>query len=351
MLLEHTLEKIRPLDPDVEIEAQRRLDSLTKPQGSLGKLETLACRIATIQGRVPATVGRKLLFVFAADHGVTEERVSAYPKEVTAQMTYNFLNGGAAVNVLSRQYGIDVVIVDVGVDHDFPRLANLRALKVRHGTDNFARGPAMTRAEALQALETGIRLAEEAAPDDLFLLGGGEMGIGNTTSAAAICSALTGTAARDVTGRGTGIDDEIWQRKVAVVERGLKINQPNRDDPLDVLAKVGGLEIGALAGVMFGAAAYRIPMILDGYISTAAALLASRMNPYLREILIASHISAETGHRSMLDELGLIPLFDLGMRLGEGTAACIAMGMAEAAVKIMRDMATFDSARVGGKRV
>jgi nicotinate-nucleotide--dimethylbenzimidazole phosphoribosyltransferase len=351
MLLEHTLKKIRPLHPAVEIEAQRRLDSLTKPQGSLGKLEALARRIATIQGTVPATIGRKLLFVFAADHGITEEGVSAYPKEVTAQMTYNFLNGGAAVNVLARQYDIDVVIIDVGVDHDFPTLANLRALKVRHGTENFARGPAMTRAEALQALETGIRLAEEAAADHLFLLGGGEMGIGNTTSAAAICSVLTGAAARDVTGRGTGIDHEIWERKVAVIERGLKINQPNRDDPLDVLAKVGGFEIGALTGAMLGAAAYRIPMILDGYISTAAALLAARMNPDGREILIASHVSAEAGHRFMLDELGLVPLFDLGMRLGEGTAACIAMGLAEAAVKIMRDMATFESARVGGKRV
>jgi nicotinate-nucleotide--dimethylbenzimidazole phosphoribosyltransferase len=349
MFLEETLQKIRPLDRLIEPEAQRRLDSLTKPQGSLGKLEDLARRISGIQAKVPPRLGRKLLFVFAADHGITEERVSAYPKEVTAQMTYNFLRGGAAINVLARHCGVDTEVVDIGVDHEFPSPRGLRDCKVRRATNNFTRGPAMTREEAVQSIETGIRLVDEVASDNLFLLGAGEMGIGNTTSAAAILCAMTGLPPRDVTGTGTGVNGETWAKKVAAIERGLTLNQPSPDDPLDVLAKVGGLEIGAMAGVMLGAAAHRIPMLLDGYISTAAALLAARMNPDVRQSLIASHLSAENGHRAMLDQLGLIPLMDLDMRLGEGTGACIAMGLAEAAVKIMREMATFDSAGIKKK--
>jgi nicotinate-nucleotide--dimethylbenzimidazole phosphoribosyltransferase len=349
MLLETTLEKIRPLDRSIEAEAQRRLDSLTKPPGSLGRLEELARRISCIQGQVPPRLGRKLLFVFAADHGITDEGVSAYPKEVTAQMTYNFLGGGAAINVLARYHGVDVEVVDMGVDYQFQKPRGLRDLKIRRSTNNFARGPAMARAEAVQSIEAGIQLVEKTASDNLFLLGAGEMGIGNTSSAAAIFCALTGLAVRDVTGRGTGVDGETWARKVAAIERGLKLNRPDPGDPLDILTKVGGFEIGAMTGVMLGAAACRVPLILDGYISGAAALLAVRMSPSVREMLIASHLSGENGHRAMLDELRLIPFFDLGMRLGEGTAACITMGLAEAAVKIMREMATFDSAGVRGK--
>ena len=349
MLLETTLEKIRSLDPSIEAKAQSRLDSLTKPQGSLGRLEELARRISRIQGQVPPRLGRKLLFVFAADHGITDEGLSAYPKEVTAQMTYNFLGGGAAINVLARYHGVDVEVVDMGVDYEFQKPRGLRDSKIRRSTNNFARGPAMTRAEAVQSIEAGIQLVEKIASDNLFLLGAGEMGIGNTSSAAAIFCALTGLAVRDVTGKGTGVDGETWARKVAAIERGLKLNRPDPGDPLDILTKVGGFEIGAMTGVMLGAAACRVPLILDGYISAAAALLAVRMSPHVREMLIASHLSAENGHRAMLDELRLIPFFDLGMRLGEGTAACIAMGLAEAAVKIMREMATFDSAGVRGK--
>jgi nicotinate-nucleotide--dimethylbenzimidazole phosphoribosyltransferase len=349
MLLEETLQKIGPLDRSIESAAQKRLDSLTKPQGSLGRMEELAHRICCIQGIVPPRVGRKLLFVFAADHGVTEEGVSAYPKEVTAQMTYNFVNGGAAINVLARHYGIEVQVIDVGVDYDFPKLKSLRGLKVRRGTNNFARGPAMTRDEAVRSIETGIRLVDEIGRENPFLLGAGEMGIGNTTSAAAILCALTGLPPRDVTGRGTGVDDKTWATKVATIQLGLKLNQPAPDDPLDVLAKVGGLEIGAMAGVMLGAAAHRVPTMLDGYISAAAALLAVRMNPNVRRTLIASHLSAENGHRAMLDQLSLAPLLDLNMRLGEGTGACLAMGLAEAAIKIVREMATFDSAGVKEK--
>ena len=349
MRLEQTLRKIQPLDRSIEIAAQKQLDSLTKPQGSLGKLEELAHRIACIQGQVPPRLGRKLLFVFAADHGIADEGVSAYPKEVTAQMTANFLRGGAAINVLARHYGVDVEVVDMGVDHEFPNPGSLGDCKIRRGTANFSRGPAMTRAEAMRSVETGIRLVAEVAAEKLFFLAAGEMGIGNTSSAAAIFCALTGLAARDVAGRGTGVDSEIWARKVAAIERGLKLNRPDPQDAIDVLAKVGGLEIGAMAGVMLGAAAFRVPMMLDGYISGAAALLAVRMNPHVREVLIAAHLSGERGHRSMLDELRLMPILDLGMRLGEGTAACIAMGLAEASVRLACEMATFESAGVKEK--
>jgi len=349
MLLEETLEKIRPLDRAVEILAQRRLDSLTKPQGSLGKLEDLALRVAVIQGRVPPRLGRKLLFIFAADHGITEEGVSAYPKDVTAQMTHNFLRGGAAINVLARHHNVEVEVIDAGVDYEFAAAPALRNCKVRRGTGNFSRGPAMTAVEARQSIETGIRLVQQVAAEDLFLLGAGEMGIGNTSSAAAMLCAFTGASPRDMAGRGTGIDDATLEKKIAAIERGLELNQPNPSDPLDVLAKVGGLEIGALAGVFLGAAAFRIPMVLDGFISGAAALLACRLCPSAREVFFASHLSAERGHRLLLEKLKLAPLLDLQMRLGEGTGACILMGLIEAAARIMNEMETFEAAGVNRK--
>ena len=349
MLLEKTLERIRPLDRDFEIEAQKRLDSLTKPQGSLGKLEELARRVAVIQREVPPRLGRKLLFVFAADHGITEEGVSAYPKEVTAQMTYNFLRGGAAINVLARHYGVAVQVIDIGVDCEFSNPPGLRNCKVRRGTDNFSRGPAMSRLEAVQAIETGMLLVEEIAMENLFLLGAGEMGIGNTSSAAAILCALTGAAPCDVVGRGTGIDDPTWSRKVAAIERGLELNRPDPKDPIDVLTKVGGLEIGAMTGVILGAAAFHIPMVLDGFISGAAALLAQRFCPPVQDVLFASHLSPETGHKLMLETLHLSPVLDLAMRLGEGTGTCLLMGLTEAAVRILGEMATFESAGVEKK--
>ena len=346
MLLEETLGQIRPLSASCDAAAQRHLDSLTKPQGSLGRLEELARRVAVIQERIPPHLGTKLIFVFAADHGITEERVSAYPKEVTAQMTQNFLDGGAAINVLARHYDVATEIVDVGVDHEFVAAHGLRDCKVRRGTANFARGPAMTTAEALRSVECGIQLTREAAATNLFLLGAGDMGIGNTTSAAAIICAMTGTAPSDIVGRGTGVDDETLARKIAAVENGLRINAPDPNDPLDVLAKVGGFEIGAIAGVILAAATFRLPMVLDGFISGAAALLAHRFSPHIRDVLFASHLSAEKGHRLLLDELHLDPLLDLSMRLGEGTGACLAMGLIEASVKLSREMATFSSAGV-----
>jgi nicotinate-nucleotide--dimethylbenzimidazole phosphoribosyltransferase len=346
MLLEKTLESIRPLDRSFEIEAQRRLDSLTKPQGSLGKLEELALRLAVIQGKIPPQLGRKVLYVFVADHGITEEGVSAYPKSVTAQMTYNFLCGGAAINVLARHCGVDVEVIDVGVDHEFCNAPTLRNCKVRRGTENFSRGAAMSRAEALNSIEVGIRLVAETALNSPFLLGSGEMGIGNTSSAAAVLCAVTGAAPRDVVGRGTGIDDATWERKVTAVERGLGINRPDPKDPLGVLAKVGGLEIGAMTGVILGAAALHIPMVLDGFISGAAALLAHRFCPQVRDVLFASHLSSETGHGLLLETVKLVPILELQMRLGEGTGACMLMGLMEAAVKIFGEMATFESAGI-----
>ena len=349
MLLEETLKQIRPLDRSSESAAQERLDSLTKPLGSLGKLEELARRIAIIQGKVPPRLGRKLLFVFAADHGITQEGVSAYPKDVTAQMTYNFLDGGAAINVLARHYGVDTEVVDVGVDYEFGEPRGLRNCKVRRGTANFARGGAMSREEAKRCVELGIRLAQEAAAKNVFLLGAGDMGIGNTSSAAAILCALTGAAPAAAAGRGTGIDDNALAKKIAVIETALALNRPDPKDPLDVLAKVGGLEIGAIAGVILGAAAFRLPMVLDGFIAGAAALLAQRFCPHVCDILFASHLSTERGHGLMLAELELAPMFDLQMRLGEGTGACLLMGLMEAATKIIGEMATFESAGVKGK--
>lgn len=349
MLLDDTIKKIRPLDRSIETEAQQRLDSLTKPQGSLGKLEELALRIAVIQGKVPARLGRKLLFVFAADHGITQEGVSAYPKEVTAQMTYNFLHGGAAINVLARHYGVDTEVIDVGVDHEFAGPRGLRNCKVRRGTANFACGPAMTRDEAERSIGVGIQLTAEVARENPFLLGAGDMGIGNSSSAAAIFCALTSAAPAAAVGRGTGIDDATLNRKIAVIENGLDMNRPDAHDPLDVLAKVGGLEIGAITGMILGAAAFRIPMVLDGFISAAAALLAQRFCPHVQDVLFASHLSAERGHRLLLEELKLAPLLDLEMRLGEGTGACILMSLIEAAVKIMAEMATFEAAGVDEK--
>jgi nicotinate-nucleotide--dimethylbenzimidazole phosphoribosyltransferase len=349
MTLEETLKRTRPLDRAIERTAQARLDSLTKPRGSLGKLEELARRVSVIQGQVPPHLGRKTLYVFAADHGINEENVSAYPKGVTAQMTHNFLKGGAAINVLARHCGVDIEIVDAGVDHDFAPSSGLRDCKIRRGTANFARGPAMTRAEAVRSVELGIHLAEETAAKNVFLLGAGDMGIGNTSSAAAILCALKGTSPADAAGRGTGIDDATFARKIAAIQTGLDINRPNPNDPLDVLAKVGGLEIGAITGVILGAAALRIPTVLDGFIAGAAALLAQRISSQVREFLFASHLSAERGHALMLEDLQLVPLFDLSMRLGEGTGSCLAMGLVEAAVKIMGEMATFESAGVKEK--
>jgi nicotinate-nucleotide--dimethylbenzimidazole phosphoribosyltransferase len=325
------------------------LDRLTKPVGSLGRLEELAASYIAITGELKPHVPRGVVFTFAADHGVTLEAVSAYPREVTPQMVLNFLRGGAGVNVLARHAGVDVRVVDIGVDYEFDAVPGLLHRKVMKGTRNLAVESAMTRSQAEQAVMVGVELATEAVREGIGLIGTGEMGIGNTTPSSAITAAMTGRSVEDVTGRGTGIDESGRRHKVAVIEQAIELHRPNPTDPLDVLTKVGGLEIGGLVGLMLGAAAARIPVVLDGFIAGAAALIAVGLQPLCREYLIASHRSVEHGHRVILDHLGLNPLLDLDLRLGEGTGACLGMDLVCAAIKIYTEMATFDEAGVSGK--
>ena len=328
-------------------DAQRHLDALTKPPGSLGRLEELAVRLAGLTGRPPRVAG-PVIFTFAADHGVVAEGVSAYPQSVTAQMVENFLRGGAAVNVLARQVGARVVVADFGVAMPLAAPATLVQRRIGPGTRNMAVGPAMTREQAVEAVEAGAALAEEAIAAGADLLGTGEMGIGNTTAASAITAAVTGAPADTVTGRGTGVDDAGRARKVAVVRRALEVNAPDAGDGLDVLAKVGGFEIAGLAGVILAGATHRVPVVLDGFIAGAAALAAIVLAPLARHALFAAHRSAEPGHALVLRHLGLEPYLALDMRLGEGTGAALFVPLARAAAAIYAEMATFKSAGVDG---
>ncbi len=329
-------------------EAQHHLDSLTKPPGSLGRVEEIALRMAVLRGGAPR-VERPVIFTFAADHGVVAEGVSAYPQVVTAQMVENFLRGGAAVNVLARQAGATVVIADFGVASPLPVSSGLVSCAVAPGTANMARGPAMTREQAVRAIEAGARLALEAIDGGADLLGTGEMGIGNTTAASAITAAITGESPERVTGRGTGVDDAALSRKVEVVRRALGVNAPDPSDGLDVLAKVGGFEIAGLVGVILAGAARRVPVVLDGFISGAAGLIAVTRAPEARHALFASHRSVEPGHAAVLSHLGLTPYLDLDMRLGEGTGAALFIHLARAAALVWNEMATFKSAGVSHK--
>ena len=344
--LSKLLERIAAPDGAAGLEAQRCLDQLTKPPGSLGRLEELARRLAEITGTCPPVISHPVIFTLAGDHGVVEEGVSAYPQVVTAQMVENFLRGGAAVNVLARHAGARVVVADLGVAAPLVEHVSLKAMKIAPGTRNMSRGPAMTRAEARAAIEAGIELVESEQRRGLDLIGTGEMGIGNTTAASAMLAVFTGAPIEDVTGRGTGLDEAGRRRKVQAIERALLVNGPDPGDALDVLAKVGGFEIAGLAGVVLAGAARRIPVLLDGFITGAAALAAVRLKPEARYVLLASHRSAEPGHRHALEALGLEPYLDLGMRLGEGTGAALCIDLARAAVKILTEMATFKSAGV-----
>ena len=347
--LERTIRQIKPLDRDAMRQAQARQDTLTKPQGSLGRLEELSIQVAGITGQARPRIGDKVIVTMAGDHGVVAEGVSAYPSEVTAQMVYNFLRGGAGINVLACHVGARVVIVDMGVAGELKPHPDLVNHKVAFGTRNMARGPAMSHAQAIQAIEGGIEVVERELAKGMDIVGVGDMGIGNTTPASAITAAITGAPVAEVTGRGTGIDDERLQHKIEVIEQALALNQPDPDDPLDVLAKVGGFEIGGIAGVAIGAAAHRIPVVLDGFISGAGALIAAELAPQVKDYMIAAHCSVEIGHRWILDRLGLTPLFDLGLRLGEGTGAALGISIVEAAVKILNEMATFGQAGVSEK--
>jgi nicotinate-nucleotide--dimethylbenzimidazole phosphoribosyltransferase len=349
MQLKEIINQIPPLDEAAMQTARARQDRLTKPRGSLGKLEELSIRLAGMKADPLPTVERKAVIVMAADHGVALEGVSAYPPEVTAQMVLNFLRGGAAINVLARQAGARVAVVDVGVATELEPLPGLVRCKVMPGTRNQAHGPAMRRAEAKQALQVGVDVLNGEAARGLDLVATGDMGIGNTTPSSAIAAVLTGLPVAQVVGRGTGIDDRTLERKIQVIEQSLKVNQPDAKDAMDVLHKVGGLEIAGLAGVMIAAASRRIPVVVDGFISGAAAMIAVGLAPRTRDYLIAAHQSVEIGHQALLKHLNLAPLLDLNLRLGEGTGAALAFHLVEAATRILREMATFDEAGVSDK--
>ena len=341
--------RIVETDAAAAAEAQRLLDKKTKPPRSLGRLEDLVCQLAAIRGyATPRVRPAKAIVVMGADHGVAAEGVSAYPQDVTGQMLLNFASGGAAINVLARQAGARVVVVDMGVARPLPPAPEIRACRIGAGTANLARGPAMTRAQARAALAAGAALADELARDGVGLLGIGEMGIANTTAASALAAVFTGAPPEEVTGRGTGIDDATFRRKVDVVRRGIEINRPDANDAVDALAKVGGFEIAGLTGVVLGAAAARLPVVVDGFIASVAALAAVRLAPLAAGYLIASHRSVEAGHRLVLQALGAKPLLDLDLRLGEGTGAALAMPLVDAALAIAAEMATFESAGVSG---
>jgi nicotinate-nucleotide--dimethylbenzimidazole phosphoribosyltransferase len=345
-LLQRTCAAITPACRSAAAEAQLRLDNKTKPRGSLGRLEELACRLASLYGTPDPPLPAKAVVVMAADHGVAEEGVSAYPQEVTTQMMRNFAAGGAAINVLARLQQARVIVVDMGTQQPVDDVVQVRSNRVAAGTANFTRGPAMSREDAIEALEIGIALAAELHESGVELVAVGDMGIANTTAASAITAAMLGQSPNLVTGRGTGVDDDRLRRKVQAIEQALAVNQPDPDDPIDVLAKVGGFEIGGMAGVMLGAAARKVPVVLDGFITGAAALLAVGLCPAVQDYFIAAHRSVEPGHAFILRHLSLRPLLDLDMRLGEGTGAALAFNLVEASLRLLREMATFEDAGV-----
>lgn len=357
MNLDALIRSIPPLDETALQAARKHQQRLTKPPGSLGKLEDLSIRIAAMTGRPRPVCERKAVLVMAGDHGVVAHGVSAYPQDVTAQMLSNFLRGRAAVNVLARHTRTRIVVVDVGVAKPYAppatggtQDAGLRFLdkKVAPGTADMTCGPAMARDEALRALQAGVETLRAEHDRGLDMLALGEMGIGNTTATAAVAAALTGRPVAELLDRGTGIDGDGLRRKRAALERALEVNRPDRDDPLDVLHKLGGLELAGLAGATLAAAEKRIPVVVDGSPATAAAMVAAAIAPAARAFLIASHRSRERGHRVMLDWLGREPLLELNLALGEGTGAVLAMNLAESACRLLHEMATFDEAGVAG---
>lgn len=346
MQLEETIRAIPALDEKAMAAARVRQADLTKPRGALGRLEDLSIRLAGMTGQARPSFPHKGVILMAADHGVVEEGVSLYPQAVTREMVFNFLHGGAGINSIARLAGARVSVVDMGVIGGFPVSPGLSCRMIDFGTRNMARGPAMTLAQAREAVEAGIGSFEEEYAKGLDLVATGDMGIGNTTASAAIAAVFTGRPAGEVTGQGTGIGAAQYLHKIEVIRRALELNRPDPADALGVLSKVGGFEIGGLAGVIVGAAARRVPVVIDGYISGAAALVACALAPSCRDYLIAGHVSAEPGHRILLGHLGLEPLLDLGMRLGEGTGAALAMLLVEAAVRTLDEMATFSEAGV-----
>jgi len=347
--LQQTLNSIRPADQSLTASIQAHLDDLTKPQGSLGRLEEIAMRYALATATVKPKPGKCRIYCFAGDHGVADEGVSAFPKEVTPQMVFNMLAGGAAINVFARHAGAELKVVDMGVDYDFANAPNLLHHKVARGTANIATGPAMTKAQTIQALEVGIALATQAAGEGISLLGTGEMGIANTTPATALFAAYLGLKPATITGRGTGVDDTRLQHKINVIEKAIAFNKASLTDPLSILATLGGFEIAGIAGLVLGGAANRIPVVVDGFISTAGALAAIKLQPAAADYVFFSHLSEEAGHRVVMKALDIKPILELNMRLGEGTGGALAMTIIQASLKMLNEMATFSSAHVSGK--
>lgn len=348
--IESALRSIVSVDRAIEPQILAHLNDLTKPPGSLGRLEEIALQYCLITGTASPRLGKKRICCFAGDHGVADEGVSAYPKAVTPQMVMNMLAGGAAVNVLSQHAGADLVVVDMGVDDPLEHAQGLCRRKVRRGTDNIAHGPAMSVEEAEQAVVAGIELAKSAQKDGVTLIGTGEMGIANTTPATALFAAYLRCAVEKITGRGTGIDEARLPHKIEVIRKALDVNRKRLTTPLGTLAAVGGFEIAAICGMVLGAAACRMPVVVDGFISSAGALAACRLCPTVKDYLFFSHLSQEHGHRAILRQMSARPILDLDMRLGEGTGAALAMLVIEGAVKIYNDMATFSSAGVSEKQ-
>lgn len=344
--LDDVIAEIKHPDTQIEPEVQAHLDDLTKPRGSLGRLEEIALRYCLIHGTTQPKLGKKRICCFAGDHGVAAEGVSAYPAEVTPQMVMNMIGGGAAINVLSRHVGADLVVVDMGVNDPLENVQGLCRMKVRSGAANIAEGPAMSTDEATTAVMHGVELACRAAEDGVTLLGTGDMGIANTTPATALLAAYLGCPVDSITGRGTGIDDATMKKKISVIEKALDVNKDRMTDPLATLAAVGGMEIAGICGLVLGGAAQRIPVVVDGFISTSGAAAACAMKAEARDYLFFSHLSHEHGHRKVLDSFGIKPILDLDMRLGEGTGAALAISIIEAAVKTYNEMATFSSAGV-----
>ncbi len=341
--------QIRSIDEALVKRTQKRLDNLTKPVESLGRLEELAKQICGITGKENPSLRNKVIFTLASDHGVTEEGVSAYPKEVTAQMVYNFLAGGAGINVLASHAGARVIIVDIGVSSDLKPDPKLVVKKINYGTKNMAKGPAMTKTEAIKAIRAGVELFEDEFKRGIDIVGTGEMGIGNTTASSAITAVFTKKPIADITGRGTGLDDKGLKRKIAVIEKSISVNKPDSSEVIDVLSKLGGFEIAGLSGIILAAAAKKVPVIIDGFISGAAALTAFYLEPKVKDYMIAAHCSVESGHKVILEHIGLKPILDLDLRLGEGTGAALGMSIAEAGIKILTGMATFQNAGVSKK--
>lgn len=343
--LEKTVAAITPVSPEWGERAQKRLDQLAIPQGSLGELLVLARRLAAIGETLTPVIERKAIVTMAADHGVAAEGVSAFSQEVTAQMVQNFVRGGASINILADVAGADVIVVDMGVVTDLSDLVKqkkIRDFKIAYGTRNMVKEPAMTRAQALCAIEAGIAIASTLIErEQVQLLATGDMGIANTTASSAILAVLTGLPPDQAVGPGTGISNAAMQNKAKVIERAIALNAPDPNDPIDVLAKIGGFEIGGIAGVILGAAEHKIPVIVDGFISTAGALIARALAPDSVDYMIASHQSSEAGHKQMWQALGLRPLLDLGLRLGEGTGAAMAMNIVESAARVISDVLTF----------